>query len=358
MGLYKRGSVWWMSFTYQGKQIKRSTETDDKKLAKRIFDKVKGEVAERKWFEKLPGEDRTFAEMMERYMTEHSARNKAPGSHIRDKSLSDHLVGHFGELTLAEITPSKISEYKTKRRGEGASPRTLNYELALMSHAFNLAIKEWEWVRENPVSRVAKEKVNNQIERWLTLEEQKNLLDKSPQWLQEIILFAVNTGLRQSEILDLEWSRVDLTRKTITILEQKNQGRDTLPLSEGALKVLQNRAEARLNGTKYVFHTRNATRISSRNLLRGFYAAAEKAGIENLRFHDLRHTFATRLAQAGVDLYTVQKLGRWKSISMVTRYAHHHPESLRAGVEVLDKVGKKISTNLEQRGKSEVTASL
>ena len=358
MGLYKRGSVWWMSFTYQGKQIKKSTETSDKKLAKRIFDKVRGEVAERKWFEKLPGEDRTFAEMMEKYMAEHSARNKAHGSYVRDKSLRDHLVGHFGELTLAEITPSQISEYKTKRRGEGVSPRTLNYELALMNHAFNLAIKEWEWVRENPVAKVSREKVNNHIERWLTLEEEKNLLDKSPLWLQEIILFAVNTGLRQSEILDLEWSRVDLTRKTITILEQKNQGRDTLPLSEGTLKVLQNRAEARLNGTKCVFHTQNATRISSRNLLRGFYSAAEKAGIENLRFHDLRHTFATRLAQAGVDLYTIQKLGRWKSISMVTRYAHHYPESLRAGVEVLDKVGKKISTNLEQRGKSEVTASL
>jgi integrase len=296
--------------------------------------------------------------MMEKYMEEYSSRNKAPRSHLRDKSLRDHLVGQFGDLTLAEITPSQISEYKTRRREKGASPRTLNYELALMSHAFNLAIKEWEWVRENPVAKVTREKVNNHIERWLTLEEQKNLLDKSAKWLREIILFAVNTGLRQSEILDLEWSRVDLTRKTITILEQKNQGRDTLPMSQGALKVLQNRAEARLNGTNYVFHTRNSTKVSSRNLLRGFYTAAEKAGIENLRFHDLRHTFATRLAQAGVDLYTIQKLGRWKSTSMVTRYAHHHPESLRAGVEVLDRVGKKISTNLEQSKEKGATASL
>ena len=358
MGLYKRGSVWWLRFTYQGKQYRQSTETEDKKLAQRILDKIKGEIAEGKWFEKLPGADKTFAEMMERYMTEHSARNKALRSHLRDKSLRDHLVGHFGNLTLAEITPSQISEYKTKRREEGASPRTLNYELALMSHAFNLAIKEWELLRENPVAKVSKEKVNNQIERWLTLEEQKNLLDKSPKWLQEIILLAVNTGLREGEILDLKWPQVNLSRKTITILEQKNQGRDTLPLSEGALKVLQSRAEVRLKETEYVFHTRNATRISSRNLLRAFYSAAKKAGIEKLRFHDLRHTFATRLAQAGVDLYTVQKLGRWKSISMVTRYAHHYPESLRAGVEVLDKISKKVSTNLAQFKEKGVTASV
>jgi integrase len=359
MGLYKRGSVWWMRFTYQGKQIKKSTETDDKKLAQRIYDKVKGEVAERKWFEKLPGEDRTFKEMMERYMTEHSARNKAPKSHNRDKSLRDHLVRSFGELTLAEITPSLISEYKTKRRDEGASPRTLNYELALMSHSFNLAIREWEWTRENPVKKVSKEKVNNLIERWLTLEEEQKLLASSPRWLREIIIFAINTGLRLSEILDLKWSRVDLSRKTIAILEeQKNQGRDTLPLSEGALTVLKERAIVRCGETDLVFSTRNATRIGSRNLERAFYSALKKSGIETLRFHDLRHTFATRLAQAGVELYTIQKLGRWKSISMVTRYAHHYPESLRAGVEVLDRVGKKISTNLEQSKEKGATASL
>ena len=152
---------------------------------------------------------------------------------------------------------------------------------------------------------------------------------------------------------------MDLSRKTITILEeQKNQGRDTLPLSEGALTVLKERARVRRGETELVFSTGNATRIGSRNLERAFYSALKKSGIERLRFHDLRHTFATRLAQAGVDLYTVQKLGRWKSISMVTRYAHHYPESLRAGVEVLDRIGKKISTNLEQSKEKGATASL
>ncbi|MGA2954152.1 MAG: tyrosine-type recombinase/integrase, partial [Thermodesulfobacteriota bacterium] len=77
-----------------------------------------------------------------------------------------------------------------------------------------------------------------------------------------------------------------------------------------------------------------------------------------LRFHDLRHTFATRLVQAGVDLYTVQKLGRWKNISMIMRYAHHYPESLRSGVEVLDRIGRKISTNLAQPSENGVPASM
>jgi len=84
--------------------------------------------------------------------------------------------------------------------------------------------------------------------------------------------------------------------------------------------------------------------ISVRSLRAAYSRTLEKAGITDFHFHDLRHTFATRLVQAGVDLYTVQKLGRWKSISMVERYAHHCPESLRPGVEVLDK----FITNLAQ----------
>jgi integrase len=358
MGLYRRGSVWWMRFTYQGKQYRQSTETKDKKLAQRILDKVKGEVAEGKWFKKLPGEEKTFAEMMEKYMKEHSARNKAPGSHKRGKSLRDHLVKFFGDLALLEVTPSLIADYKVKRRKEGAAPSTINMEMSLMSHAFNLAIKEWEWVKENPVKMVSRAKVSNLIERWLTLEEEKNLLNSSPKWLQEIILFAMNTGFRLSEILDLKWPQVDLSKKTITILVQKNKGKDTLPLCEGALEILKGRSKNGLDETDYVFHTRNCTRIASRNLQKAFSSAIKKSGIEKLRFHDLRHTFATRLVQAGVDLYTVQKLGRWKNISMVMRYAHHYPESLRSGVEVLDKVNGKVSTNLAHFKEKGVTASV
>jgi len=343
MGLFKRGSVWWMSFTYQGKQYRKTTQTEDPKLAKRIFDKVRGQIAEGKWFERLPGEDNTFEELMEKYMVQHSAKNKAPRTHERDKSLKKHLLDFFGNFPLVEITPNLIAEYKCKRREEGAAPQTINNETSLMSHAFNLAIKEWEWVKDNPIRKVSKEKVSNEIERWLTLNEEKKLFDSSPKWVQEIIAFAVNTGLRQGEILDLAWPRVDLSRKTLTILEQKNRGKDTLPLNETVLEILGEREKVRDERTELVFFTGNATRIGSRNLLRAFYAAVEKAGIQKVRFHDLRHTFATRLVQAGVDLYTVQKLGRWKTISMVMRYAHHYSESLRYGVNVLDSLRKKLA---------------
>jgi len=351
MGLYKRGTVWWMSFTHQGQQYRRSTETEDRKLAQRIFDKLKGEIAEGKWFERLPGGNYTFTDLIEKYLKEYSATHKASSSHVRDKSLAAHLLEVFGDQYLLDITPAMISAYKVRRRKEGASPRTVNYELTLMSHAFTLAIKEWEWLSNNPVKKVKKERLPKPIERWLSPDEEERLLTKSPVWLREIIIFAISTGLRESELLDLKWSQVDTKRKTVTIFDQKNRDIDTLPLNEKAWSVLMDRMKHRTAHCDFIFPSARNTRIGNRNLLRAFYKAMEEAGIQNFRFHDLRHTFATRLVQNEVDLYAVQKLGRWKNVSMVQRYGHHNTESLRSAISVLDGQREPFITILSQSQK-------
>jgi integrase-like protein len=136
--------------------------------------------------------------------------------------------------------------------------------------------------------------------------------------------------------------------RTITLLEQKNGGRDTLPVNATTLDVLKARANVRSRTTDYVFSNGAGNRRDARDLLRVFYPAMKKADVRRFRFHDLRHSFATRLVHAGADIYTVQKLGRWKTISMVMRYAHHHSESLRAGIEILDRVPAESSTKLAQ----------
>ncbi|MEP7150160.1 MAG: site-specific integrase [Nitrospira sp.] len=258
------------------------------------------------------------------------------------------LIRAFGDLTLRELRPPFIAAHKAKRRAEGAAAKTINIELGILSHAFQFAVKEWEWVAENPVILGSREKVRNLIERWLTAEEEQRLLAASPQWLQEIIVFAANTGLRQGEILDLQWSRVDLFRRTITFLEQKSGAKDMLPVNAKTLEVLKARARVRSLKSDYVFFNGAGNRMDARDLLRVLYPVMRKAEVKHFRFHDLHHTFATRLVQAGVDIYRVQKLGPWKTISIVMRYAHHHPESLRAGVEVLERVPTGVSTNLAQ----------
>ena len=358
MALFKRGDVWWMRFNYQGKQIRRSTEVTDRNLAERIYDKVRGQIAEGKWFERVLGDEKTVQELLERYLEDYSAPNKAPGTHRRDKSLSAHLVHAFGSFQLTTVRPALLAEYKSRRRREGAAPKTINDELKLLGHAYKLAMMEWEWVTDNPVQRVSREKVRNLIERWLSREEETRLLAASPSWLREIIVFALHTGLRQGEILDLQWPQVDLFRRTITILEQKNGAKDTLPMNETALGVLTARANVQPLQTGYVFFNEAGNRRDARNVLRAFYPAMTKARIEKFRFHDLRHTWATRLVQAGVDLYTVQKLGRWKTVSMMTRYAHHYSESLRAGAQVLDRLTRESSTKIAQSAGKAATVSL
>ncbi len=338
MGLYLRGSVWWMSFVdpNTGKQKRRSTETTDAKRAKRIFDKTKGQIAEGKWFEKLPGEDHTFQEMMERYMEEHSRPKKA--SSERDEASLKRLSPFFGSRLMAEITPQQINQYKNERRLAGASFSCINRELALMKHAFNLAWKEWEWVIDNPVLRVSMEKEPPSRDRWLTREEQKELLSVSPKWLRELILFAVETGLRRGEQLNLKWKNIDLNNKVLTVLGTKTGEKRSIPLTRQALEVLAVRKsldEQKLQ-SDLVFTYPGAQMVNIYTLRTAFVTALEKVKMEDLHWHDLRHTFASRLAQAGVDPYTIQRLMGHKSFTTTQRYAHHYVESLRRGISALD----------------------
>src|SRR5262245_60511119 len=149
---------------------------------------------------------------MDKYLTEYSEPNKAATSSLRDRSLAKRLLEVFGEMPVTAISRKHVAAYKVKRRGDSAAPKTINNELVLMSHAFTVAIREWEWLNANPVTLVSKERVRNHIERWLTVEEEAQLLAVAvaPAWLRELIVFAVETGLRQSEILNLQWSHVDL----------------------------------------------------------------------------------------------------------------------------------------------------
>lgn len=229
-----------------------------------------------------------------------------------------------------------ISRYKVLRKDECAAPASINKELFMLSKAFNLTVKEWEWLKENPVSKVPKEKVYNERDRWLTKDEEKKVLENSPEWLRDIISFALNTGLRQDELLSLEWNRVNISRRTILVQKTKNGKPKTIPLNEIALNVINRRLKVKSIKNDFVFFSKNGKKIYGSNLRRAFYLVTKKSGIKDFRFHDLRHTFATRLAQAGIDLYKISKLIGHKDIKMTQRYSHHCPDSLLDGVEILE----------------------
>ncbi len=167
---------------------------------------------------------------------------------------------------------------------------------------------------------------------------------ESRYWLQEIVIFALNTGMRQDEILSLEWPNADLFRKTVLVVKSKNGEKRTIPMNQKVFELLKAKARTKKADAKNVFASEAGTKILRRNLMRAFYNAMDRAKIEDFKFHDLRHIFATRLAQSGIDLYMISKLLGHKDIKMTQRYSHHCPDSLRNGVEVLDR----ISTNLAQ----------
>ncbi|MDO8141428.1 MAG: site-specific integrase [Candidatus Brocadiales bacterium] len=334
--MFKRGGgVWWTCIRLNGKKIQESLDTTDKKLAQAIESKIRTDIIEGKYFGKYAGSNKTFAEMMEKFMQEHAPK-VSRNMQISYRTSLGNLTPYFNDARVLQITPKMISSYKAKRYGDGVKPASVNRELSMLSKAFNLACKEWEWVKENPVSKVSKDKENNERDRWLTDDEEKRLLENSPQWLKEIIIFDLNTGLRQNELLSLTWDRVDLFRRVIVIQESKNGKPRTIPLTQTALDILTEKSKVINLKTGLVFPNGKGKKIVYNVLTFPFNKAKARAGIENFHFHDLRHTFATRLAQRGVDIYKISKLLGHKDIRMTQRYAHHCPESLRIGIQVLE----------------------
>lgn len=322
MGLYRRGKTFWFNIMYQGRRMQESLGTDDRKLAEKIYAKTLTDIIEGRYFDSVKAKNTLFEEMVEKYLDEHA--------HSRDEHTVKKLRAFFKGYTLFEMNTRLVAEYRNLR-SKKVKPATVYQELALLRRMFNVAIREWEWIKDNPVARLSFSVGNkNARDRWLTLEEEGRLLEQAtnPRWLRTLLMVALHTGMRRGEILGLEWPSVDLNRRAITVERSKNGEKRIIPMSATLLNTLQGAKVRGIAGKVFP--------VSVRSLRVAFDGALKKAGIENCRFHDLRHTFATRLVQNGVDLYKVKELLGHKSITMTMRYAHHYPESLRGSVEVLD----------------------
>jgi integrase len=346
-GLFVRNKVWWMRVTVNGRQYRRSTGTTDKKVAEKIYHKVNTDIAERKFFEVDEARQHTFDEMVEKFMKEHAPKREIT-TQVRYKVSLTHLKPYFSGMLLADITSKTISAYYQRRKDEEAAVATINREFDLISKAFNLAWKQWEWCKENPCQKVQKEPENNQVDRWLTNDEYQRLINASAGYLNgqltDIILVALNTSMRQGEILNLKWQDIDLFRKIITVMKTKNKHPKTIPMNDTVYDILLRKRQGKvISISGYVFATENGTIIRARNLITAFDKAVAKAEIENFTFHCLRHTSATWMIQNGTDIYTVSKILGHKDIRTTARYAHHYPESLRPGVMILDKISTKLA---------------
>ncbi len=291
-----------------------------------MYAKVLTEIVEDRYFRGEKSRTTSFREMTEKYISKYAKS--------RDSYTQKRLLPFFGEMMLHDITAEDVEDYILER-AEQAQPNTVYLEYSLGRRMFNVALKKWKWVLSNPFSDVSFSElltVDNARDRWLTVEEEAALIEHAtPDYLKDIITFALHTGCRRGEILSMSWSdHVDVKRKLVQLrATKKGMKIKTIPMSEKLCAMLVRRSKVRhISGKVFPYEV---TAVKD-----AFERAIKKSGMTNFRFHDLRHTFATRLIQAGVDLYVVKNLLGHKSIKTTERYAHHYPESLRPSIRVLD----------------------
>jgi len=296
------------------------------------------------WRKKASGKARTIghdrgkiptsAEFSREYLT-YIKDVKQNRSARRTRQALKHFSLLFGNKKLSEITPEDSDTYKRRRFNEGAKPATVNRELAVIKHLFNLASKWHKFFGDNPVSQSGLLEVQNLVERILTPEEEQRLLNASPKYLQGIITVALNTGMRQAEILGLSWEWIDRENNLITLPQTNTKAKKTrrIPIST-VLRKLFRELKLQAGKSKFVFPSTNGLDKHLTWLKHSFKTACKKAGIEKLRFHDLRHTTATRLVESGIPLHAVAKLLGHSTVKVTERYSH--PEnSIQEAVEIL-----------------------
>ena len=339
MSLILRNNTWHVDIMIDGQRIRQSTGANDKKLAEKIHAKTYSSIIEGKYYPKPPGENRLFCEMMDKFVKEHR--------HYRGKIISQntkrsyahslkHLLPVFAEIPLKKITSERIERYMNERETEGASPASINREFSLLSVAFNNAIK-WKWGKDNPCKDIEKLPEDNQRIKYLSATEVTKLYAKLPGYLKPIVTVARFTGLRISNILELTWDKVDLFRKVIIIGKTKNGEPLGIPMTNTVFKTLKGLAKIRRINSKLVFPSETGKKRSRHNVSSAFKKACKRAGIEDFRFHDLRHDFGSNLVQRGISIYSVKELMGHKDVRTTQRYAHLSPDKLKVDIAVLDK---------------------
>ena len=245
------------------------------------------------------------------------------------------LCDYFQNVDLRGISPLMVERFRKSKLKDGRTKSTCNRYLQLLKRMFNIAIEEG-YVEENPVRKVKlfSEK-DNLKERILTEAEEGKLMEICSDTLNPILVVALNTGMRRAEILNLNWSQVDFKARRIKVEKTKSGKVRFIPLND----VLYNelcRLKSGRGQSPFVFFNPE-TGKPYLDMKTGFKGACRRAGVENLRFHDLRHTFASRLIERGVDVVTVKELLGHHSITITQRYTHSRDERKVAAVGLLSR---------------------
>lgn len=332
-GIYQRSKTWWLDFRHEGRRHVC-------KLGKGISRTVAAEIAAVKRAAVLKGEagigrkrkDWLFDDAAKEFLAWATAEKRPKTARVYGECIAQ-LKKSFAGKRLGELHPFLIEKHKRMRLDAGARVMP-NRELSVLRALFNRALALKKYEGDNPARSIKRTKESDGRLRFLEVDEEGALLQELPEPHRTLVLVGIHAGLRvRSEALSLTWPNVDLARGLLTVQGAfaKTGKTRSVPLNRTlreALAALKKGARS-----EHVFTRRDGAPL--RALRTVFMKACKRAKLADVTPHVLRHTFASRLAMAGVDLRTIQELGGWRSLKMVERYAHLSPSHKAEAVERL-----------------------
>ena len=334
VAIRRRGRYYQLDYYAHGKRVREGAKT--KKEAIERLGRITGELREGTYTDR-----RSLRKtLMEDLVREYSAKFR--GRSARTERMHLRMIEeYFRGKIVSQVSVFDVDTFLSVRRetptlqGKQRSPATVNRELGVLKRLINRAI-EWNMARVNPVRRVRFLSEPKGRLRFLLREESKRLLECCPRHLYPVVITALETGMRRGEIFTIQWENVDLKNRDIFIPHTKNGHSRHVPISDRLAAVMAKLP--RRIGSDYLFAGERKIGKPGKpfnDMRTSFDNACKKAGIENFRFHDLRHTAASYMVMAGVPLKTVGEILGHKSMAMTERYAHLSPEHKRKAINLL-----------------------
>lgn len=346
MRKYQRGQIWYVDYYYDGRRIRRKVGSE--KDAENALAAIKADILRGEYRFKKDRKIR-FEDFAKEYLDYAKINKRSWG---RDESSLKRLLPFFGNCLLSKITVRHIEEYK-RMRLDKVKTGTINRELASLKHMFTIAEKLGKFDDKNPVKQVKFFQERQYVMKILDREEINRLIDAAADHLKPILIIAVSTGMRKGEIFNLRWSDIDFIDHYIHIKETKSNVMRKIPMNSVVATTLKNIERK----SEFIFPSSWSKKHKHiMGVFRLFKVACKKAGIEDLRFHDLRHTAATLMVTGGVPLVTVSQILGHATIHMTMKYAHPTPEDKRKAVNVLASIfesGREKEGTIQAQGQIE-----
>jgi len=335
MGVYRRtdSDIYWMSLVIDGKRVRRDTGVQDRRVAEEIFAAWQVQVARARWLGlPAPTPQHTVQELVTEYLANVTPR-KAPASQKRDHVVLTRFRKRWGTLALNQLSNKTVEDYLTERL-HSVTLATASKELGVLKSAYARAIR-WDWVSTTPFRGIALNQEGEERVRWLTEAEEARLVRAAAPWLREFILVGLDTGLRRSNLVGLQWSWLHEQGTVLIVprpLVKAKKATVMIPLTTQAATIIQRQPRQ----GPHVFTQPNGQAYSVDQVGMAVIRTAKDAQLPGVSLHTLRHTFVSRLVQAGRPLPEVAALAGHRDIKMTLRYAHLAPSHLRAGIQALE----------------------